>query len=60
MKGRMNMTLLYEPEEKCKQAIIFALVSTKDQFVNGASIPVQIQKMILLDIKQMSRLYHIL
>ncbi len=39
------MTLLYDPEEKCKQAIIFARVSTKDQFVNGASIPAQIQKM---------------
>ena len=35
----------YDPDEQCKQAIIFARVSTQDQYDKGASIPAQINRM---------------
>ena len=34
--------LSYDPDEECKQAVIFARVSTDDQFKNGDSIPAQV------------------
>lgn len=34
--------LSYDPDEECKQAVIFARVSTEDQFKTGDSIPAQV------------------
>ena len=48
MKGntmKHNKKYIFDPKEKCTQAVIFARVSTRDQFDKGASIPAQLERL---------------